>query len=471
MLEAIHKEVKSNLQQVKEKVNKKLQPYFRLYRTYIVISILLGAGFKYGYDGFVSLIKPLLDILHLSSTVPISVVAINNSYLFSTSAAILATIFTIIFVLLTVFIQISDVYTSADIFQSNETKNLMRLYFTTIVLSLMMLETTFQFPILVLTLTFVCILSLYPFLHNLNDKLVYEVGVGKLHKEISSIIDSNDEYFANIKANSLFVIGKKCVNDNKQDTFNSIIYIFDTSAKKAEKQNMVEIIESIETYYSLFLDLLLKDESTTDKRRAMIMSLCRHIYSYVGNYSERIKCEDLDSQTYVLKDCGVEMIKADFDDRYVNQIADILCNTFYTIQKKRNVNNDSLKKEGESEIECLDYKLEPNIVDSIGELTTALYNRNREPSSLHNSVEIFFAMGAKSCQVHDKYKHSNSYASFTVTQELRKIEDIIHAEGIEELFKKIKKSKKYSYGEPEFETYLLMFKEYYDNTKDMVTLT
>jgi hypothetical protein len=359
MSKGIRKEANRKLQQIKKEVNKKLQPYFRLYRTYIMISILLGASFKYGYDGFVSLIKPSLDMLHLSSVVLTSVIAINNSYLFSTSAAILATIFTIIFVLLTVFIQISDVYTSADIFQSNETKNLMRLYFTTIVLSLMMLETTFQFPILVLTLTFVCILSIYPFLYNLNDKLVYEVGVGKLHKEISSLIDSNDEYFANIKANSLFVIGKKCVKDNKQDTFDSIIYIFDISAKKAEKQNMVEIVETIGTYYSLFLDLLLKDESTTDKRRAMIKSLCRHIYSYVGNYSEIIKCEDLDVQTDVLKECGMEMIKADFDDRYVNQIVDILRNTFYTIQKKRNLDNDRIEKEGESELGVWTTNLSP----------------------------------------------------------------------------------------------------------------
>jgi hypothetical protein len=358
MLEAIHKEVKYKLQQVKEKVNKKLQPYFKLYRTYIAISILLGAVFKYGYDGFVSLIKPLLDTLHLSSMVPISVVAINNSYLFSTSAAILATVFTIIFVLLTVFIQISDVYTSADIFQSNETKNLMRLYFTTIVLSLMMLVTTFQFPMLVLTLTITCILSLYPFLHNLNDKLVYDIGVGKLHKEISSLIDSNDEYFANIKANSLFVIGKKCVKDNRQDTFNSIIYIFDISAKKAETQIMGEIVETIGAYYSLFLDLLLKYEST-DKRRAMINSLCRHIYTFVGNYSEIIQCEDLDVQTYVLKDCGMQMLKADFDDIYVNQVVGILCNIFNNIQKKRYAEDGGNEKEGEGETGRLDYKMSP----------------------------------------------------------------------------------------------------------------
>lgn len=462
--------VKRKLQQVNEKVNRKLHPYFRLYQTYIVISILLGAGFKYGYDVFVSLIKPLLDILHLSNIVPISVVAINNSYLFSTSAAILATIFTIIFVLLTVFIQISDVYTSADIFQSNETRNLMRLYFFTIVLSLIMLQTTYQFPILILTLTFACILSIYPFLYNLNDKLVYDVGVGKLHKEISSLIDSNDEYFAKIKANSLYVIGNKCIRDNKKDTFDSIIYIFDISAKKAKKQNMVEIIETIGAYYSLFLDNLLKGKSTTNNGRGMVNSLCRHIYSHVGNYSEIIKCDDIDVQTHILKECGVQMIKADFDDRFVNKIVEILCNTFYTIQKKRNVDNDGKAKEVEGEIGCLDYTLEPNLIDCIGEITVSLYNSKKDPSSFSNSVETFFVMGAKSCQVHDKFKQSASHASFYITEELKKIEDIIGAESIEELFKKLKESKRYSYGKPEFETYLDMFKAYYDNTKDTVAI-
>jgi hypothetical protein len=57
-------------------------------------------------------------------------------------------------------------------------------------------------------------------------------------------------------------------------------------------------------------------------------------------------------------------------------------------------------------------------------------------------VETFFAMGAKSCQVRDKFKHSDSFASFKVTEELKRIEDIIGAEGIEELFKRFKKSKR-----------------------------
>lgn len=437
--------------------HKKIKFDFHKYSTYIVISILLGIGLEFRlfdmlFDKPIQLVN---QSLNLSSNR-----LIDNSLVFSTSAAILTTVFSIIFVLLTVFIQSSDVYNSAGILKDKETTNLIRLYFVTIVLSLMMLETTFQLPVLVLTLTFVCILSLYPFLHNLNDKLVYEVGVGKLHKEISSLIDSNDEYFTDIKANSLFVIGKKCIKDEKQDTFNDIIYIFDISTKKAEKQNMIGIVESTGNYYSLFLGLLLEDASITDKKRAMIKSLCQHIHSYVGNYSGKLKCEELDMQTDVLKIYGMHMIKADFNDRYVNQIADILLNMFYAIQKKRNM-------EEEGEIWCLDYKLEPNIIECIGELASTLYNRESEPSSLNNSVERCFAIGAKSCQAFNNFKHSGSFAFLKVTEELKKMENLIGDEAIEELFKNLKKSKKYTYSEPEFETYLDMFKAYYDSHKDL----
>src|SRR5665647_881679 len=162
MLETIRKEANRKLQQVKE------NPVLCQYLKYIGISILLGVGFKYGYDGFVSLIKPYLDILHISS-----MSSIDHSYLFSATATILATIFTIIFVLRTFFVQVSDISESADILWNDETKNLVRLYFSTIVLSLMMLEASFQFPTLVLILTIACIFSLYPFLNNLSDKLVY----------------------------------------------------------------------------------------------------------------------------------------------------------------------------------------------------------------------------------------------------------------------------------------------------------
>jgi len=335
----------------------------------------------------------------------------------------------------------------------------------------MMLETTFQFPMLVLVLTFVCILSLYPFLHNLNDKLVYDVGVGKLHKEISSLIDSNDEYFAKIKANSLFIIGKKCIKDNRQDTFDSIIYIFDISAKKAEKQNMVEIIERIGRYYSNFLILLKEDDSTTTNGIEMIMSLLEIIDSHVDKYSETIKCDDLIQLTSFLKEAGMSMVNAGLDDRYMNRIVRTLRNIFFRIQKKREYGINRKVINGKSEIGFMEEQLEPDIVDSIRELATISYNRTEELSALNTSVKALWEIGAKSCQVYENYGLSSSYASYEVAQQLKRIEylkrngTIVGISYLDGLLKKSKDTIKYNLCEQELNAYLDKFRLYYDSVE------
>ena len=67
----------------------------------------------------------------------------------------------------------------------------------------------------------------------------------------------------------------------------------------------------------------------------------------------------------------------------------------------------------------MEYKLEPNIIESVGELATALYNRKKEPSSLDTSVKALWKIGAKSCQVREKYGRSGSFTSYKVAQQLR----------------------------------------------------
>jgi len=218
MLEAIRKKANRKLQQVKE------NPVIRQYLKYIAISILLGVGFKYCYDGFISLIEPFLDILHISS-----VSSIDNSYLFSATATILATIFTIIFVLLTFFVQVSDISESVYILWNDEMKNLVRLYFATIVLSLMMLETNYQFPILVLILTIACIFSLYPFLNNLSNKLVYDVGLKNQSKKMSLLIASNDEVYTISEIRPLRDIGVRAIQEERLSYFKDVMSVFRTS--------------------------------------------------------------------------------------------------------------------------------------------------------------------------------------------------------------------------------------------------
>lgn len=159
-------------------------PVVLQYLLYIGTSIFLGICLKLKIFEYIFAIPvPLMNrfVNNTSYSSPI-----DHNLVFSTSATILATVFTIIFVLLTLFVQISDFSVSDDILQSKETKNLFRLYFAAIILSLIMLETNFQYPILILTLTFVCIFSLYPFLINLSDKLAYDVGIGKLTEKNNS---------------------------------------------------------------------------------------------------------------------------------------------------------------------------------------------------------------------------------------------------------------------------------------------
>lgn len=154
-----------------EKIYKEEQKLvFKKYLPYVAFSLFLGIVVKFElFDKTFLFIDSFINILNENSY--------NYSSLFSTSAAILTTILSIIFVLLTVFVQMSDKYTSSDIFQSYETKVLIVLYLGTVILSLMMLETNCCFPTLILTLTFICILSIYPFLQSFSSKFVYEVSL------------------------------------------------------------------------------------------------------------------------------------------------------------------------------------------------------------------------------------------------------------------------------------------------------
>lgn len=439
------------LKNIQEIIPRKIQPDFQKYSTYIIISIFLGIALKTMIwnheviDDFIFSTDQLLNISSNSS--------IDHRLTSSTCAAILSTVFTIIFVLLTVFIQMSGAHTSEDVLQSDETKKLMILYFATIVFSLMMLETTFQFPIIVLTLTFACILSLYPFLCAISSKFQYEVGVGKLSEEIYSLIDANNESLALGRIGSLAGICKRSIKDNKLKVFMSIMPIFESSIKKAKQKEMADFVTLTGLDYLAFLSYLTNNKLTTNQRRTMFMLLFREINEYIDSCSYILKCDDLDIQTFLLKDEGMNMIKAGFDGKYVNRIFETLVHIFNDVQKKRDMKN---------EIKYLNHDLEPHIVEYIGELTTELYIRQGELSSLVKSVEAFLAIGAKACQVNEVAGNSGSSTPFFVVTELKKIEDNIGANNFEKL---IANPKKYIAREPELEPYLDKFKEYYHEQK------
>lgn len=459
--EKAYRELQLKYQRLQEEYQK-ISPIFNEYSTYIVISILLGMILEFKlFDCFLDNHIQLIDkYLNVSSGNPI-----DHRLVASTSAAILSTIFTIIFVLLTVFIQISDIYNAASLFQSKETKNLMRLYFVTIVLSLVMLEMDFQFPILVLTLTFMCILSLYPFLNSFSDKIVYDVGVGKLSAEIPSLIDEDRESHALGKIYSLASISKRSIKDSRLSDFLVTMSIFQDSTQRAKKQKMIEFIEITGLHYYSILDNSIQLNSPKYNRTTMVRLIFNQINDYISEYSDVLKCQDIDLQIYSLKDIGTKMTQTDFNGRHMDLVVNTLLNIFFSVQKKRNLKDNEKEIDEQSEIGYLAYELEPNIIESIGELATKLYNHKQEKSSFNRSVEALFLIGAKACQVHEKSLLTKSLASFEAAQQLEIIEDIIGNKKFEIIFEKMKSSKRYPFKEPELEQYFDNFKKYYNNSK------
>lgn len=450
------KDIRDTVARVKKLYFTKVQSFFYLYRTYIVISILLGIVLEFKLFDKISdkPVRLINHFLNISSNSPI-----DHSLVFSTSASILSTVFTIIFVLLTVFIQMSGKYTSADIFQNKETKNLMRLYFGTIVLSLMMLETTFQFPILVLTLTFACILSLYPFLHSFSNKLVYDVGVNNLSEEISSLIYSNNEDLAIRKIYSLGSICKRSIIDNRQRVFRNILITLKINTQKAKDKKMIRVVETIGIHYIVILDLLV-DNSTTIKENPttndakMIMLLLGSIRQYAENYSEMINCISLNyGQTFCLKEAGIKMMGGGFKDTAVNQIVKILFYTFESLQKKRKIDSD--------ENENLIKGFEDDIIQYIGELAKESF-QFKFKLPLTTSVIELFEIGAKVLQAEDKSERPSSSILYTLIQQLKEIEKTIGVDLFEKLYIS---SKEYISTKRELEKYLNDFKNTYDGQR------
>lgn len=445
MLEAIHDRVLN----IKKNCYIKAQSVFRLYKTYIVISIFLGIVLELKLldnlsDKPVQLINQFTNI---SNSNPI-----DYSLIFSTSAAILATIFTIIFVLLTVFIQISDGYMSAKIFHSNEAKNLMRLYFVTIVLSLMMLKTTYQFPTLVLTLTFACILSLYPFLHNISDKIVYDVGLRNINKKISLQITSNDEVST---INEIMSLREICISSIEEEQllfFSNIMSIFSAHIYMVKQKKMIEAVEEFGNQYLYILSFLVNENPITNCRKKMTELLLREVKRYMSNCTEFIKCDSLEYQMFLLKPIGIDMIKASFDDKSIRVIINILWLKFYYLQENRNVN---IIEEMEQE------DLKDILVKYLGEMAKESFKYNRE-NPFTFSVALLWKIGAELFQAKEEHNHPISQTLLsTIVEQLNEIEKLIDADFFE---KKFEESKIQPFNEQN-KTYLDEFKELYDQRK------
>lgn len=441
--------IRDRVSRIKKLYYARVQSVFRLYKTYIAISILLGIALELKLFDKLS-DKPVQLISQFVNTSNGS--PIDYSLVFSTSATILATIFTIIFVLLTVFIQISDVYTSAKIFYSNEAKNLMRLYFVTIVLSLMMLVTTYQFPILVLTLTFACILSLYPFLHNISNKLVYDVGLRNLSKKISLQITSNDEVSTINEIISLRDICVSAIEEEQLLYFNYVMSVFSTNIYMVKRQKMIEAVKEFGDQYLYILSFLVNENPITNNRKKMTELLLREVRKYMSNCTELIKCDSLDDQMFLLKPIGIDMIKASFDDKSVKVVINILWSNFYNIQSNKNIDIiEELKRED----------LKDTLVKYLGEMAKESFNYNRE-NPFTFSVALLWKIGAELFQAEKEFNRPISPTLLsTIVEQLNEIEKLIEADLFQ---KKFEESKIQPFNEQN-KTYLDEFKELYDERK------
>ncbi|QIB91001.1 hypothetical protein [Methanosarcina mazei] len=471
------------LEDIRERICRKIKPDFNNYEIYLIISIFFGIVLKvvtWKHELIDVSISSINHVLNISSNS-----SIDHRLVSSTCAAILSTVFTIIFVLLTVLIQMSGAHTSAVIFESNETKNLVRLYFVAIIFSLITLETTFQFPIIVLTLTFACILSLYPFLRNISNKFQYKVGVEKLSEEISLLIDANKESLASRKMKLLADTVTRSINDSRQEDFFSILYDIKNLTNKAKNEKMIQVVETVGYNYSTLLYNSINKNSLTKNREKMISSLLSHIDSYIGYYSETISYDSLAYQAHYLTEAGTKMVKVNFGDEHISDVVENIFVIYYSIQKKKNA---YYNKKEHSLLESFDigrveYKIEPKIIKYI-EMLASESLEHKLDITFTTTMEAFFAMGVKAFQVKEKVENSGLLTSDVkvkqlenanqqlknVVRKLSNIEDKIGSDNFEVKFNKLKNANKCSviFDFSEFDDYADKFEMYYYSQKELI---
>lgn len=415
------------------------------YLPYVVISLILGLVLKFKlFDKTFLFIDSFINILNENPH--------DHSSLFSASAAILTTVLSIIFVLLTVFVQMSDKYTSSDIFQSYETKALMVLYLGTVILSLMMLETDCCFPTLILTLTFICILSIYPFLQNFSSKFVYEVSLDTLLKKISGLIDSGDEKSTVKELMRLEEVSKRIIKEDRLKYFFDVISFY-ANIREAKQKNMSDVIEGFGNQYINLLFFLVNTKPLTDSKERMFKLLIRQIQEYMSSYSGMIKCERLELKMYLLKETGKDAINSDFDNKSIEGVVNTLHYSLTYIHERQNVDY---------------YKgtLEKSLVEYIGELAKELFDK-RKISPFTISLLSLWEVGVELYKENEKSPQDSSLL-FTVIKHIYEIEqltgDSIFEEKIE--FFRLRFSDK-----SDIHEISSRFKKYYDKIKIMTTVT
>ncbi|MDW7728291.1 MAG: hypothetical protein SCH70_14530 [Candidatus Methanoperedens sp.] len=213
----------------------------------------------------------------------------------------LAAILALIFAIIILSIQMTQKYTAIDVFFNRITKILMLIFSITIILPLLMLETGYYFPEIMISLFTFCILSLYPFLKNINLKLKYEVGIQNLNEKISENFDSNlDAQTAN-KIKELSNLGQNALKDHQSDKTNTVIRSLNDFSILATEKKLISTIKAIETGVIKLIC------SAIDRKKVEMITDLFNILTYlIYPHDDRLV---INKRQRMLKEVGIKIIE------------------------------------------------------------------------------------------------------------------------------------------------------------------
>lgn len=317
-----------------------------------------------GYFGIFAVSIILGLMLKSNLTLPISLMKHNPDFsiLFGTIATILSSIFALMFVVLTLSIQISDKYSAFDIFVNKETKLLMGTYFFTIISALFMIQYGYYFPVFMFTMATFCILSLYPFLRNINNKILFDIGTHNLGEEIAEFIDSRKEASAKNKINELGYLGKKAVGNNSYSIVENIVEILQINFIMALKATECRLY--LDSFGTQYIKMLSSTNKKTDPK--IISALFDHIHGYVNSCGATVVPEILFQQQRQIKDIALHWIEEKNSKKYITETIILIYMGIHKSNHLLKIKNENPvvfleeiaeKSKAKSLVECLEYSV------------------------------------------------------------------------------------------------------------------
>lgn len=390
------------------------------YYTILIISIIIGILLKYGTFSFISLAKH----------------SPNYVVLFSTIATILASLFALIFLILTIFIQLSNKYSSFELFIDNDMMIFMGIYFFTIIASLAMIQSGYYFPNLVFTSATFCILSLFPFMYNINRKILYDVGVKNLGEEIAESIDSKEQASAVHRIEELGRLGEMTLHNNDFQNIDNIIHILSKNLEVAGDNKLFRIVEAIGTQYIKIIA-----QCSGETKEEIIDKMLSEICTYMSLYSSNIYHGTLKKQQCAIKNLGVKFIQDDFKDEYILSIEkSLFLGLETTYEHIWNFDENALSYLGDLAKQSFKKSLNKPLEEALACLWligSIIYSETMEAKIEHEQDRIFSRREEKDL----RYRLNNLNRSLSITiDNLKSIEELCGNDEFENLYEKCQKS-------------------------------